>query len=333
MIIGYIISNVLGLALAISLIALRSLPRTSLGDHYIFVLTKGFIVFFDCAIYFSFAVQIASMIELWRVMNGLHDGDVGPKTVSITLAISTLTMLPSLYALYTPMLFQIPVQDSRAIGNIRDTKQPLRIVLIMICLLLTICVQGAREHYSFGECTHDRFGRADRCKRSEDEEIELARKFEKIHAICLARAKTPGAGRLVENVYAFGMIQCVLIAFAVTCKILRLWYQRRRHQRHSKDLEFRMPIRYLWAAIIVCLLLIFAIVQLLAILWLRNEQLQMAKVSGTTNSDGDWTFGQVVAVTLFTPVLFECWSHWKIEKHRRLDALWKTFILTLKVRT
>lgn len=40
----------------------------------------------------------------------------------------------------------------------------------------------------------------------------------------------------------------------------------------------------------------------------QQFQKQMAEATGSGFADGQWTFGQVVAVTVFVPVLVECWA-------------------------
>lgn len=53
---------------------------------------------------------------------------------------------------------------------------------------------------------------------------------------------------------------------------------------------------------------ISAIGQIWTIFRLRNLQTQISRAAENSDVDGEWTFGQIVAVTVFFPVLVEAWS-------------------------
>ena len=54
-----------------------------------------------------------------------------------------------------------------------------------------------------------------------------------------------------------------------------------------------------------------AISQFWTIFRLRSLQREMAKTAGNDDLDNDWTFGQIVAVTVFIPVFVETWYAWR----------------------
>ena len=54
-----------------------------------------------------------------------------------------------------------------------------------------------------------------------------------------------------------------------------------------------------------------AISQFWTIFRLRSLQRKMAKTAGNDDLDNDWTFGQIVAVTVFIPVFVETWYAWR----------------------
>lgn len=43
---------------------------------------------------------------------------------------------------------------------------------------------------------------------------------------------------------------------------------------------------------------------------LQKSQSQLAQNAGTQDADAAWSFGQLVAVTVFAPVLGEAWYAW-----------------------
>jgi len=50
--------------------------------------------------------------------------------------------------------------------------------------------------------------------------------------------------------------------------------------------------------------------QLWTILRLRGFQEQVSQASRNQDTDGQWTFGQIAAMTIFVPVLVESWFAW-----------------------
>jgi len=54
-----------------------------------------------------------------------------------------------------------------------------------------------------------------------------------------------------------------------------------------------------------------AVSQFWTIFRLRSLQREMAKTAGNDDLENDWTFGQIVAVTVFIPVFVETWYAWR----------------------
>ena len=101
MIVGYVIENVLGLILVSSLYALRlradderQRAHQRILDRCISVLRRGCNSFFDCAVFFTFSIQIACIVALARLDFGISANGMGDSTAKITWAISLLTILP-----------------------------------------------------------------------------------------------------------------------------------------------------------------------------------------------------------------------------------------------
>ena len=63
--------------------------------------------------------------------------------------------------------------------------------------------------------------------------------------------------------------------------------------------------------LLLMILPMIAITQFWTIFRLRALQREMAKTAGNDDLDNDWTFGQIVAVTVFIPVFVETWYAWR----------------------
>ena len=126
MIAGYIIENVLGFVLVSSLFILRrGIPehqQTSSAApllRYLAVATRGCDSFHDCAVFFTFSIQLACIVVLARLDFGVSANGMGDSTAKITWAISLLTMLPITYVAFNPGLLryqsgQIPSKSQKS---------------------------------------------------------------------------------------------------------------------------------------------------------------------------------------------------------------------------
>lgn len=68
------------------------------------------------------------------------------------------------------------------------------------------------------------------------------------------------------------------------------------------------------------LLLALAVGQIWTIFRLCRFQADIAKNAGNSDIDNEWSFGQVAGVTVFAPVLIECWFHWSTWSHEMKGA-------------
>lgn len=69
-----------------------------------------------------------------------------------------------------------------------------------------------------------------------------------------------------------------------------------------------------WLSTVLLIVIpIVAISQLWTVFRYRSLQQQVSQATGNQNVDSQWTFGQVAAVTIFAPVVVECWFAWLYE--------------------
>lgn len=112
MLIGYILSNVLGFFFASTILLLLRFPSVNeakdqwriFKDRLRYVLIQGYSSFYDSAVFLSISIQIASIVMLARLDFGISASGMGDSTAKITWAVSLLVLLPLVYIAYMPQL-------------------------------------------------------------------------------------------------------------------------------------------------------------------------------------------------------------------------------------
>ncbi|KAI9724105.1 MAG: hypothetical protein M1812_000824 [Candelaria pacifica] len=318
MIIGYILSNVLGFGFAFFLFMPHwTTTKAGLSNRYQSIARRGLSVFFDNAIFFTFAIQTAAIVVLARLNFGVTASGLGDSTVKITWAISLLTMLPPMYSIYIPTLFHPADEEiSTDKRSIEKSKEPLRFFLFVICWLLSVYAFLSRMITSFGPS---------KIGDNKDSVIALD-DWAKIEAACYAnvRIRSNTEERAIE---VFGVAGSLFISLLVVLKLIWLASQRQHadsklvkaiQHRIQQTKRLRKPF---WLPVVLLLVLpLLAISQIWTILRLQQLQSHMASLAGNSDTDGQWTFGQVVAVILFMPVLVECWFQWRYGEQQHVKT-------------
>ena len=310
MIAGYIIENALGLILVLSLFLLRrripehqEISNSAPLGRYIAVATRGCDSFHDCAVFFTFSIQLASIVVLARLDFGISASGMGDSTAKITWAISLLTMLPITYVAFNPGLlrYQSAETPSRSQKK-KDRKAELRFLLFALCLLLFIYLFFSRMMETFGPSMIG--GNSNIISTSE---------WDIIQSMCLANVD-PITSKEVVAMDVFSVAGSLFVCSLGLTKIL--WLAMNKYHGQSRFVQYFHNRSFKWRYSTQLALALFVLVPIIAVsqLWtifrLRRFQEQMSANSGSVDSDTQWTFGQIVAVTIFVPVLVECWFTW-----------------------
>ena len=122
-------------------------------DRCIFVIRRGCGSYYDCAVFFTFSIQLACVVILARPDFGVSVRGIRDSTAKITWAISLLTNLPLMYVVFNPGFFR-ELQPSHA-GTpkgqkSKDRKEQLRFLLFAFCRLLFIYPFLSRMMKTFG---------------------------------------------------------------------------------------------------------------------------------------------------------------------------------------
>lgn len=316
MIVGYVFENALGLILAVSIWHLRrrafsrdtiNSHRTQVGlqDRWIDVVARGCSSFYDSAIVFAFAIQIASIVVLARLNFGATASGMGDSTARITWSISLLTLIPLMYVVCMPRLLRGQQDSANGLERKQEPREKLRFLLFTVCCLLFQYPLFSRMISMYGPSLIG----------TGPHQVVSTSDWNTIETTCI-----PNDVRSITNAESmamsvFGVGGSLFISLFIVIKLVWLAAQKQHgdvrlvqsiRNRYSKS-SFR-GIR--WSAALFIFLPVLAISQIWTILRLRQQQLQISKAAGNPDLDGEWTFGQVAAMTIFMPVLVECWYTW-----------------------
>ncbi|KAL8709285.1 MAG: hypothetical protein Q9225_007476 [Loekoesia sp. 1 TL-2023] len=242
---------------------------------------------------------------LSRLDFGVSASGMGDSTAKITWAVSLLTLLPLLYVTYIPKLLQSPNFDKQTMKQ--NAKQNLRFGLFSLCWLLSMYPFYSKMVGYFGPSL---IGNGPHQVISTDD-------WNIIEAICTANVKDISSQELVAMRF-FGVAGSLFVCVCALLKIIWLGMQRQHDdsrlvhwiRKHQINVGPKISMLFL------TLLPIFAISQIWTILRLRRFQADISKNTENLNSDNEWAFGQIAAVTVFAPVLVECWFRWTIWENR-----------------
>ena len=315
MIVGYAIENVLGFVLTFTLFLLRRKAKNlkpanaKFLDRCIHVATQGCSSFYDCAVFFTFSIQLACTVVLARLDFGINTTGVGDSTAKITWAISLLTMLPLLYISFNPGLLREPsagiITTAQNQGN-KDHKEQLRFLLFALCWLLFIHPFLSRMMETFGRSS---IGGSSQVISTSDWSI--------IETSCLANVHTV-TNKDIVAMNVFSVSGSLFVCVLALAKIFWLAVQRRnpdsRLIRYIRQRWLETRIQKFQLSIVFFVAIpVFAISQWWTILRWRAFQTQVSTAAGNLDSDGQWTFEQIAAITIFVPVLVKCSSAWLYE--------------------
>ncbi|KAL8688388.1 MAG: hypothetical protein Q9218_005688 [Villophora microphyllina] len=311
MILGYVLENILGFLFALALYTVPGSCCELWGQHHRpygrlrHVLIQGCDCFYDSAAFLTFSIQIASIVMLVRLDYGVSASGMGDSTAKITWAVSLLTMLPLMYVNYLPQLLHQGPENSKGQISVQLSKQRLRFGLLAVCWLLSLYPSYSKMVGYFGPSL---VGNGSHQAISDSE-------WNIIEASCTAGVKSISKQELGAQQF-FGVAGSLFIFLCSLTKIIWLGMQRqhadsklvRRIRRYRDLVGADMSLPFL------VFLPIFAISQVWTILRLRQFQSGIAQNAGNVDYDSQWTFGQIAAITVFMPVVVECWFSWTNSK-------------------
>lgn len=320
MIVGYVMEHALGFILAGSVATSSAWKREELCKLFSNLLNR----FHDSAAFLCFSIQTAAIVVLIKVDAGISTAGMGDGSVRITEAVSVLTLLPLVYAVVLskmaparqPEIEEIqPARASRAVDtDIEETKQ---FGVMVICWLMAF--------YPFYSKMNSVFGPSE-ISDAPGSAISTSQ-FNKISEVCFDGVDpiTPAEDHLMT---ALAILSYIPLTFFVLGKVVQLAL--RKHHQQSK---FYQKMSSWFGELPWLCWILFAFLGTIPLLgsgliWtvLRVQQFQSQLAGRVGAGDGDhqWTFGQVVAVTVFASVFVDAWflgrSFWITRREKETTA-------------
>lgn len=290
---GYIIQNVLGLILAtMCFLANRKRGDTRLGMH-MSTIYGIFDSYFDCALFYAFSNELAFAIVVTKVTFGLNADGMGNLTLRIAWAGATLTILP--------MIYQILLRNRSAHLKHAQTgafAMRRKLTFPMFCVCWAIFL------YTFLNKMADTFSPSQ--IGSGPAAVISDNSWAEIQSLCSGDWDSL---TMVENaaIDAFDIAASLLICLIVMARLLtgcfRAW-----GWRYTPWTDLKQRFSHVLDVLCVVLMVVLPLLAI-GLMWsvfrLASLQAQLAEAIGADYSDNDWSFGQIVSITIFTPVLVD----------------------------
>ena len=321
MIVGYVLDHILGLILSLLVVFTNDRSHPSRFR----TLTRSLKAFQSCAIFLAFSIEIAAIVVLVKEDFGVDTRELGDFTARITHAVAMLVLLALVYVILAggarkpdtkhapmqPVLYSASAQHF--VGQGSDS-----FVLIVLCWALSFYPFYSRMNAAFGPS---------KISNKPGSAIDT-NQFGRIRGVCFDGVQQI-SGSEDHLMSAVIVLTYIPLSLYILTRIVWLGVERNHADSafHNRLVIIRdaMPP----AAVTTASFVGFALVPVLAcgLLWsivrVRSAQQALTAYINSTDSDGAWTFGQIVAVTVFAPVLVECWISVGAERassSSRIDA-------------
>jgi len=290
MVVGYLLESVLGQLFALGFL-IKGFPSTTSPSKTRDLLAEGCQIFFDCAIFFVVSIQISCVVVLARKDFGISANGLGGLTVQITWAVALVCMLPLLYPLVI-------------LEYTHEERSNFRFSLFCGCWILFF--------YTFisqmiGEFAPSQVGVG---AGGGGSTIIKPEQMDALDSLCLTGVPVltsteqtilkvfGAAGSIIISIYGLAYLIWFILqrqystqAKCVQKKLFSVLPSTHRGQVAISALAILVPI--------------LTIPQFWGIFRLREIQRSLAGATSNAYVDNQWTFGQVVAVTIFAPVFTE----------------------------
>lgn len=296
MIIGYYLENILAFLLTVISISLRRATSTASVSRWINVLAHTYESFFTCAAFLTFSLQVASIIVLSWVDYGISATGLGSLTLEITWAISIISLIPLMYGVFFPELFRPLSGRGEKALKARDS---LRFAIFIICWLPSLCTFITSSIQTIGE---SQIGNHAGAVISNDNWAIL-------EDMCWNGIQQLSTAENT-SMATFRMVSWIIVSLLALGRLVRLGLQKHHDGSRIAQITGQIGRQFRSSYVLLFILPVLAITQFWTLQRLQELQFAMSDATGNSDMDRQWTFGQVVAVAAFTPVLVDVifWS-------------------------
>jgi hypothetical protein len=308
MIIGYLFETFLGFSFALGLEVIRSTPSADPSRRlkkYRAVILRGCSVFYDCAIYFAASIQIACVVVLVRKDYGISADSLGGLTVQITWAVALLSLLPLLYPLVMLDIFVTRGSEKELEeAETSSTRHEFRFYLFSACWVLFLYTFVSRM---IGDFAPSQIGQG---AGPGGTTLINTTDWDTVNELCFSGVQqlTYSETMVMEG---FGIAGSIILSLFIVCPFLWTILQ-------SLDpsvvrlVERKFPVAWknwslqsLAPRAILVLIPLLTVPEIWGVFRIRDVQQALTDTMGVEYTDNQWTFGQVVAVVIFAPVIVE----------------------------
>lgn len=306
--IGYALDHILGLGISVAALYFASHRKQRFKD----IAWSCLNAFSDCSMIFALAIQIAATLVLVREDFGKSTSNMGDDTVRITQAVSMVVLLALTYPI---LAFRMRPKQTKEAVNCRAEVQEssIRFGQFVFCWLLAFYPFYSKMNAAFGP------SRIGNTHHSSGQTVLTAEQFEVIEQVCFGESRP--ITTLEDNfMTAFVILTYVPLSLFVLGRVLWLGVEEkhpgsRLHrflQGCRRSISERCMNWILWGCYGAVPLLASGL--LWSIIYTQRSQEQLTASFGGTDSDSDWTFGQIVALTVFAPVVIEGYRTYKVSE-------------------
>jgi len=308
MIIGYLFETFLGFSFALGLEVIRSTSPTNPSPRlkrYRAVILRGCSVFYDCAIYFAASIQIACVVVLVRKDYGISADGLGGLTVQITWAVALLSLLPLLYPLVMFNIFVTEASEKELEeAETSWTRHEFRFYLFSACWVLFLYTFVSRM---IGDFAPSQVGQG---AGPGGTTIINTTDWNTLNELCYT-----GVQQLTYNetmvIEGFGTAGSIILSLFIICPFLWTILQSldlsvvRLVERKFLVAWKNRSIQSLAPRAILVLIPLLTVPEMWGVFRIRDVQKALTNAMGVEYTDNQWTFGQIVAVVIFAPVIVE----------------------------
>lgn len=318
MIAGFIVETALGFILATCCYVLRKTEDSHIKKWIQKPLERGYEAFIMSAVYLTMSILIASNYVLAKKDFDISSNGFGILQTQITFAITVVSVLPLLYPMIVAVKSQNTFSQVDPILKIKaeyndSLKNKFRWVLQGLVMALFV--------YPFVSQSIHNWAPTDVGEGNGPDGVTIVNMVEwtAVTKTCFAEANplTDTENTVISTFELIGSLWAIVFALS---SFLLYMLGSHKGERIRKVIMDKVPVSTRKAVeklerpsttrdtLQICFLmapLVFSIPLLWGILRLRDVQSALAQ--GTTNVylDNEWTFGQVMALVIFTPVVFD----------------------------
>jgi hypothetical protein len=262
---------------------------------------RSFAAFFECAIYFSLAIQLASVVFLAKRDFGVAPEGFGANETQISLMVSVVCMLP----LLCPVA--LLSTDRKNDGARKDPRRNLHFFLFSLTTLLFFYPFLSQMIHTWAPT---RVGKGNDEGRDTIDDDE----WENLNTACL------GDVRQLSNSERWALAVIVMVS-SVVIYLFTIWIMFGRllnwGDSHTNGEKGRLCWRSMTGrvqgalqsgvvqGVVLTVPTALAVALLYFLFELRSIQEELTVSLGGEYTGNDWGFGQIISVTIFAPVLVE----------------------------